>query len=72
MLSVFFTYGNAQQEGLTYKFSTPREEGKTGPDGVFATPAQVELAKMGHACHATSTFEYASSNILRDVPLLRA
>jgi|GEM_PF-5551098 len=34
-----------------------REEGKNGRGGVFVTPTEVELAKMVHACHATSTVE---------------
>ena len=50
----------------------PREEGKTGKGGVFVTPSEVELAKTGHACRATSTYEYASLKLLRDVPFLQA
>ena len=49
-----------------------REEGKNGTGGVFATPTEVELSKTVHACRATSTYEYASSKLLRDVPFLQA
>ncbi len=47
---------------IAYKMQPPREEGKTGTGGVFVTPSEVELAKTGHACSATSTGESASSN----------
>jgi len=50
----------------------PRKEGKTGTGGVFVTPSEVELAKTGHAFRATSSYDYASLKLLRDVPFLRA
>jgi len=34
-----------------------RKEGKNGTGEVFATPAEVELAKTVHACRATSTLK---------------
>ena len=54
------------------KAKSPREEGENGTGGVFVTPAKVELTKTGHGCSATSTYEYASSKFLRDVPFLKA
>jgi len=43
-----------------------------GRGGVFVTPTKVELSKTGHACCATSTYEYTSSKYLRNVPFLEA